>query len=918
MKYFIIIFAISFSILSATSIYDIQYTTAPAGGTYPSLYEGQVVTTGGIVTGINYSGGRFFISSSTGGSWNGIYVYDNGQNVVIGDSVIIEAEVSEYYGFTELSYLNYCNVISSGNPLPDPVIASTNEIFTQEEYESVLVQVTDVVVTQAYDEWSEWHVSDGSGSCIVSTGFVNFQELEVPIILSYPFSNITGIVSFGWDDFRLNPRNIDDLQSADDSYIISISDQYIFSPEEFEIPIYLTSLGEIQQVQSYQFDLAYDQESIEYIGYNLNGTLSSGGSITVDQPVAGSISVTFTGDFSFNQTQTLLKLNFVGVESGTAELDFTAFSIDNIDVNYFSIGEIILLLESTPIGDTLTVIQRPISNIPSIAAPGDELSIVCLAEPATSGWEAILQHQEKVIQLNISSSIYNNDLERWQLTADVPTPDIYELYDLVVSANGIETDTTLNAVKLIPEYKENYYFVHITDAHLPTHIFYPDPQSLIDTTEVNDFREVIKDINLLNPEFVLFTGDLVNEGEMEDFENRRVYTKAQKLLAEFEVPVYLVTGNHDVGGWFSSPPVQGTARHNWWNFFGWNWLQNPPVSEQIYTQNYSFNYGPVHYIGMEAYINYDDYMFNIFGDASFTATQIEWLTNEIQEYSSSLAHVVYYHYDFSDQINLVNMGIDMALFGHIHSNSGSITSPPYNVSTESICDGNRAYRIIYVEDAVLEPTETVNAGWSGDQLYAAFSPENNGLADSLYCFVENSQNLSFPDAQLKFIMPSGADEYIAYNGTIDQIDDSGEFAICYVSFEIPANENISVSVVANIEVSAEDQLIPEISHLSNYPNPFNPSTKISFQLSDIYENESIEIAIYNMKGQKIKNLSPKLCHAEPFDKLRTGSIEVQEENNYSIIWDGTDQADRPVSSGIYFYKLKTANLEKTNKMLLLR
>ncbi|RLC48250.1 MAG: hypothetical protein DRI23_10590, partial [Candidatus Cloacimonadota bacterium] len=126
------------------------------------------------------------------------------------------------------------------------------------------------------------------------------------------------------------------------------------------------------------------------------------------------------------------------------------------------------------------------------------------------------------------------------------------------------------------------------------------------------------------------------------------------------------------------------------------------------------------------------------------------------------------------------------------------------------------------------------------------------------------------------------------------------------------------SVVANIEVSAEDQLIPEISHLSNYPNPFNPSTKISFQLSDIYENESIEIAIYNMKGQKIKNLSPKLCHAEPFDKLRTGSVEVQEENNYSIIWDGTDQADKPVSSGIYFYKLKTANLEKTNKMLLLR
>ncbi len=916
MKYISIILIISFSFLSATSIYDIQYTIVPAGGTYPSLYEGQIVTTGGIVTGIDYSGGSFFISSSSGGSWSGVYVYDDEQNVAIGDSVIIEAEVYEYYGFTELSNLNYCDIVSSGNPIPDPVIASTNEIFTQEEYESVLVQVNDVIVTQAYDDWSEWHISDGNGSCIVSTGFVNFEEQEIPIILSYPFLAISGIVSFGWDDFRLNPRSIDDLYSAESSYIISISDQYIFSPEEFEISLYLTSFGENQQVQSYQFDLAYDQGSMEYTGYNLNGTLSSGGSITVGQPATGTISVTFTGEFSFNQTQTILRLNFAGVGSGTAELNFTTFSIDDIDIDYFSIGEIILQLVNSPIGDTLTVIQRPISNIPTIATPGEELSIVCLAEPATIGWNAVLQHKEKVVPLNITNYVYNNDLERWQLTADVPTPDIYELYDLVVSANNIETDTTKNAVKLIPEFKENYYFVHITDSHLPTHIFYPDPQSLIDTTEVNDFREVINDINLLNPEFVLFTGDLVNEGEMEDFESRRVYTKAQKLLSEFEVPVYLVTGNHDVGGWFSSPPAQGTARHNWWNFFGWNWLQNPPASEQIYTQNYSFNYGPVHYIGMEAYINYDDYMFNIFGDASFTSTQMEWLANDIQEYSSSLAHVVYYHNDFSDQINLVNLGIDMALYGHIHSNSGSITSPPYNISTESTCDGNRAYRLVYVEDAVLEPTETIYTGGDGNQLQTAFNPENNGSTDSLYCFIENSQNLSFPDAQLRFIMPADAEEYTAYNGTISQIDDSDEFAICYVSFEIPANGNISVSVVADMQVSAEDQLIPQISHHSNNPRIIKPATTISFSLnSDSTENT--ELIIYNLKGQKIKTLPVTLSNAAITERIK-GDGNVDSTTPHSVIWDGTDDNNKPVSSGVYFCKLRSGRIVKTRKMLLMK
>jgi len=113
---------------------------------------------------------------------------------------------------------------------------------------------------------------------------------------------------------------------------------------------------------------------------------------------------------------------------------------------------------------------------------------------------------------------------------------------------------------------------------------------------------------------VLLTGDMINEGELEDFENRRVYTKAQKLLEELEVPLYLTSGNHDIGGWSSTPPSQGTARRDWWRFFGWGWLLDPPAADPYYTQNYSFDYGPIHYIGMEAYLNYDNYLYYIYGD----------------------------------------------------------------------------------------------------------------------------------------------------------------------------------------------------------------------------------------------------------------------------------------------------------------
>ena len=902
-KIILIIFIFYITVLNSISIYDIQYTTDPgSNGTYPSPYEGQIVTTGGIVFATDFNGNRFFITSGgvTGGDdWEGIYVYDNEQNIAVGDSVIIEAEVYEYYGFTELSNLISCEIVSSGNAMPaiGPTYLSQVE---QESNESVKVWVQNVEVSQTYDEWGQWGISNSSSECMISTGFMNMQEMGIPLVVGYPLS-ISGFVTYFWEEYQLNPISLYSISSTPQNHIISIQEQLLFSPEEFEIPIYHTVFND-GQVQSYNFELNYNEDVLDYTGYNISGTLSAGGSIEVEQIAAGTIFVTYNGDIDFYYMETFLKLNFIGVESGSGELEFSEFFIDDNCVEYFSIEEIILLLEIIPIGDTLTVIQRPIHNIPQITIPNEEFTIECLADETTTGWLAKLIHVSKVISLNISNTFYDPDLERWKLTVSAPVPDIYELYDLVVSTDGLVTDTAKNAVHLIPERKTDYSFIHITDSHLPTHIFYPDPASLTDSTEVEDLREVIKDINLIHPEFVLFTGDIVNEGEMEDFENRRVYTKAQKLLEELEVPLYLTSGNHDIGGWDSSPPSQGTARRNWWRFFGWNWLLDPPSVDPYYTQNYSFDYGPTHYIGMEAYLNYDSYLYNIYGEESFTDLQMQWLENDLSLASGSESSVLFYHFDFSEQIDLEVMGIDMALYGHIHSNSGNLTNPPYNISTESTCDGNRAYRIVNVEDAVLQPTETIYAGWSGNQLKTTFTPNNVGTADSVYCYIENSQNMDFPDAQLKFNMPVGAVEYTAIGGTITQIDNSGENVVCYISVDISANSNISVSVVADFNASSENLLKTNDIQLTNYPNPFNPTTTITFELNT-ESSKNTELEIYNLKGQKVKSFLINPSTVQPIN---------------SIIWNGTDDNDQPVSSGIYFIKLKNGNSEATKKIMLMK
>ncbi|MBN1948880.1 MAG: metallophosphoesterase, partial [Candidatus Cloacimonetes bacterium] len=749
MKYLIFLVLISHSLLPGMGIHDIQFTTDPGmNGTYPSPYEGQTVSTGGIVSGTDYNNGRFFLSSSGGGAWNGIFVYDNNQNVSPGDSLILQAEVYEYYGFTELRFLDYCNLISAGHPLPLPAAVSTQSLAAQEDYESVLVEVNDVIVTQTCNQYNEWQVVDGSGSCVVGTGFFDLPETGFSLLTGYPFASIKGVVSYDWNEYKLNPRDLSDLSSAPDCYLVAVPDQNVYSPQEFSLPLQLAFLGELQIVSDYQFHLHFNEDVMVFTDYDLDGTLSTGGTVQIEQPGAGELAVYFSGNLSFHQVETLLKLKFSGIQSGTGNLHFTEFIIGTVNIEYFSIGQIVLQLESLPSGDTLTIIQRPLLNIPALAIPGDELPIVCLAEETVTGWHASLQHGHKNIPLNITNSCFNSELSRWQLTAEIPVPEIYELYDLVVGAEEIATDTTQNAVKIIPACKESYYFVHITDIHLPTTIYYPDPLSLIDSTSIADFREVIRDINLINPEFVLLTGDLVNEGEMEDFENRRVYTIAQKMLTELEVPVFLTSGNHDIGGWDASPPPQGTARRNWWKFFGWKWLEDPPAAQPYYTQNYSFDYGPVHFTALEAYENYDNFMYDIYGSTSFTTSQLQWLADDLQQSSSSLAHVLFHHFDFADQLDLVDLEVDMALWGHIHQNSGNLNDPPFNLSTRNVCHGNRAYRVIYVEDAVLQPTVTIYAGANGNNLQTTFTPENNGLADSVYCFVHNYQSLPFPEAQL--------------------------------------------------------------------------------------------------------------------------------------------------------------------------
>jgi len=101
-------------------------------------------------------------------------------------------------------------------------------------------------------------------------------------------------------------------------------------------------------------------------------------------------------------------------------------------------------------------------------------------------------------------------------------------------------------------------------------------------------------------------------------------------------------------------------------------------------------------------------------------------------------------------------------------------------------------------------------------------------------------------------------------------------------------------------VQATEHLVayPNALH-QNSPNPFNPETMISFDLKD---DALVNLEIYNMKGQRVKQLVNSQITA----------------GQHSIVWNGKDNKDKTVSSGIYFYKFKTEDYQATKKMLLMK
>ncbi len=110
--------------------------------------------------------------------------------------------------------------------------------------------------------------------------------------------------------------------------------------------------------------------------------------------------------------------------------------------------------------------------------------------------------------------------------------------------------------------------------------------------------------------------------------------------------------------------------------------------------------------------------------------------------------------------------------------------------------------------------------------------------------------------------------------------------------------NYPNSVPADDIVMVSSNNVKIVLH-SAYPNPFNPSTTISF---DLASTSDVKIDIYNIKGQLVRHLVNKM-----YDK-----------GFYSVVWDGSDTNGHSCGTGVYFYKMTAGHTQQIKKMMMMK
>ncbi len=170
---------------------------------------------------------------------------------------------------------------------------------------------------------------------------------------------------------------------------------------------------------------------------------------------------------------------------------------------------------------------------------------------------------------------------------------------------------------------------------------------------------------------------------------------------------------------------------------------------------------------------------------------------------------------------------------------------------------------------------------------------------------------SFGQSVESRVTPGGTNSF--WNSSLANIDSDGDGFTNGVELQDPngtwtGGEIGDINLVTNPgnasskpnPTSVENEIVPlQYKLYNNYPNPFNPSTNIAFEIASA---EFVSLRVFNINGEMVRTLINENLPPGRFEK----------------VWDGKDEFGVSVSSGIYIYRLVAGQFDKSARMILMK
>jgi predicted phosphodiesterase len=482
---------------------------------------------------------------------------------------------------------------------------------------------------------------------------------------------------------------------------------------------------------------------------------------------------------------------------------------------------------------------------PVLGIPGDSFEICYIPDPNTN-------------PLNITASIHSEFTEYvlelsepepidtfYKVKTFIPGSAISGLYELVINVDNT-TDTQYNAIMVYEEFKDTVNFVQFTDIH----IGFSELQNL-------HYESVINEINTINPDFVIITGDIVEQGEIwgADYWYEMFIDISKKL----KVPCFVVSGNHDWYELFFTPAEEPS------NFLH---IVNP-------YPNFSFSYGSLLFFLCldtgpdDIWSNWDSWCYG------FTPEQLAYIESQLIENQNyplicAMMHGPVIDNDDDDDSNrngnnefiqlAINYGMDLVLAGHTHEDRLFLSDstwiqgempeppppPPYFVQTETTCKddtGEVGYRyIIASSQGIISFSEDGTADNSIRTYNLEIEYSYNNDSTTCIITINNNNSRTFYNGRVWPHMKPGCTYEVSGPGEIVKISYNG---LCEIKvYSIPPGNTV-LSVAGSVGITEKD-------YIQN-----NHEENIFSSLEFIEKHKNKKTKIFSPTGRRINKTNIK-------------------------------------------------------------